>query len=478
MAIQLRPHQLEAVNNVIDAILTGAGQAIGRVIIPTGGGKTFVEAAVLDYQRLNNSKTRIHLVLAPRIMLCNQLISEYRKFSGDDTYRVMAFHSGNWDDDDTKAWKETSTTRVDDILEAHKNAIKGNHDLVVFSTYHSCGKLIDIQFDTIIADESQYCVTENFNDDVKSLQADVRIFCTATERHTASNNGRGLNNENVYGKRLYVISPEELIKLGLIVPPRLHVMYGKTDDEQASIINEVVELAREQNKLTTTSLGFSKILFAMKGTDDVKTIEDNINVLRATMPNHDVFTITSKTGAQINGIKVKRQQFLDELKARTNCLVFHYDILSEGIDVDGITGVCLMRNLGLAKMLQTIGRAVRIYKPAPELKKQAWISVAVLNGDEDDKERVKFFVNAIRDGGFDISAESVVETGILRHMPEVVPVDDAYGDDKANRANGFLAEVLHEIEQDDIKEQQAQLVDRAMLAENFDETLDILFEMV
>ena len=85
-------------------------------------------------------------------------------------------------------------------------------------------------------------------------------------------------------------------------------------------------------------------------------------------------------------------------------MIFHYDILSEGIDVDGITGVFLMRNLGLAKLLQTIGRAIRVYKPNPEIKKQAWISVAVLNGDEDDKERVKFFINAIRNSGFDISA--------------------------------------------------------------------------
>lgn len=466
--IQLNPHQQDAYNNIVGEIVKGNGNAMGRIVIPTGGGKTFVEAAIIDYQRKENTSTRIHVVLAPRILLANQLISEYRKFSGLD-YRVIAFHSGHYEpDDETIKWKEANTTRVSEVEDAYKAAIKNNQDLVVFSTYHSCEKLADINFDTMIADESQYCVAENFNDSIKKITARVKLFFTATERFTSSNKGKGLNNELTYGKRLYYISPAELIKLNLIVPPRMHVMYGETRNEEASIVSEVAEMAKEQDNLTRPELGFSKILFAMKGTDDVKTIEDNIAKLRKTMPEHDIFTITSKTGANVNGVKIRREQFIQELKNRENCLIFHYDILSEGIDVDGITGVCLMRNLGLAKLLQTIGRAVRTYKPNPKLKRQAWISVAVLNGDEDDKERVKFFVNAIRDSGYDISAEEVVETGIPRHTPDEESVDDAYTKNKNNFSNLFITEVFHEIEDEefwnDIK-----------IAETVDQKLDILF---
>jgi len=453
--IQLRPHQINALTNITTAVTISSGPAAGRIVMPTGSGKTFVEAAFLDWQRANNSKSRIHLVLAPRILLANQLISEYRKFSGLD-YRVIAFHSGHYEpEDETIRWKEANSTRVSDVVAAHAAALKNDQDLVVFSTYHSCAKLAGIDFDTLIADESQYCVTENFNDSIKLLSARAKMFFTATEKFTASQKGRGLNNESVYGKRLYYISPAELIKLNLIVPPRMHIMYGETKNEEASIIHEVCEMSKEQDNLTRPDLGFSKILFAMKGTDDVKTVEDNISKMRVSMPEHDVFTITSKTGAKINGVKIRREQFLEELKSRTNCLIFHYDILSEGIDVDGITGVCLMRNLGLSKLLQTIGRAVRTYKPAPELKKQAWISVAVINGDEDDKERVKEYVNAIRDGGHNISAEDVVETGRLRHSADETQVEDAYAKSKSNFSNLFITEVFHEIEEeefwDDIK---------------------------
>lgn len=453
--INLHPHQTEAYTTVTDAITAGGGFAKGRVVMPTGAGKTFVEAAIVEYQLANNSKTRIHVVLAPRILLANQLIEEFRKFSGLK-YRVIAFHSGHYEpDDETIKWKEQNTTLVNEVEDAYKAAIKNDQDLVVFSTYHSCSKLAAINFDTMIADESQYCVTENFNDSIKLIDARVKLFFTATERFTASTKGRGLNNEGLYGKRLYYISPATLIQLGFIVPPRMHIMYGETRSEEDSIISEVVEIAKEQDNLTRGDLGFSKILFAMKGTDDVKTVEDNIAKVRVEMPLHDIFTITSKNGAQINGVKIRREDFLKKLKDSENCLIFHYDILSEGIDVDGITGVALMRNLMLSKLLQTIGRAVRLYKPAPGLKKQAWISVAVLNGDEDDKERVKRYINAIRDGGHDISAEDVVETGLERHTPDEVGVDDAYNKPKSNFNNLFITEVFHEIEEeefwDDVK---------------------------
>jgi superfamily II DNA or RNA helicase len=466
--IQLRPHQINALTNITTAVTTSSGPAAGRIVMPTGSGKTFVEAAFLDWQRANNSKSRIHLVLAPRILLANQLISEYRKFSGLD-YRVIAFHSGHYEpEDETIRWKEANSTRVSDVTAAHAAALKNDQDLVVFSTYHSCAKLAGIDFDTLIADESQYCVTENFNDSIKLLSARAKMFFTATEKFTASQKGRGLNNESVYGKRLYYISPAELIKLNLIVPPRMHIMYGETRSEENSIVSEVLEIAKEQDNLTKADLGFSKILFAMKGTDDVKTIEDNILKMRTEMPQHDVFTITSKTGAKINGVKIRREQFISELKNRENCMIFHYDILSEGIDVDGITGVCLMRNLGLAKLLQTIGRAIRVYKPNPELKKQAWISVAVLNGDEDDKERVKFFINAIRNSGFDISAEDVVETGKPRHSADETGVDDAYAKLKSNFSSLFITEVFHEIEDMEFWEDLKEI-------KTLDKKLDLLF---
>lgn len=468
---KLRPHQKDALKTIVKEIKQGKGSARGRVVVPTGGGKTFIEAALLKHQMKKNAETNIHLVLSPRILLTNQLIDEYRKFIGPDAYRVIAFHSGNYSGEEPTTWKETNTTNPKVIHKHHADAKKLGQHLVVFSTYHSAHKLADIKFDTLIADESQYCVFENFNDTIKMLNARVQGFFTATERHTASQHGRGLNNEALFGSRWYYISPADLIKHGLIVPPRLHIMYAETRSEKNTVVDEVKEIAKEQHRLTNPELGFSKILYAMNGTADVKTIEENIHKLRKELPQHDVFTITSKTGAKINGKYIRRELFLNKLKDSTNSLIFHYDILSEGIDVDGITGVALMRNLGLAKLLQTIGRAVRVYQPDPKSKRQAWISVSVLNGDEDDKERVKSYVNIIRNGGYDISAEHIIETGAARHTADSQDLDDAYVKLKPNWADLFLIKVMHEIEDDNFWSPVKK-------ANNNDAKLDIFFHNI
>ena len=447
--IILKTHQQRCLDKIESSIAKGRGELTGRIVIPTGGGKTFIEAFAIGHQMKKRGRKRIHLVLVPRIILAKQLMGEFRKALGYD-FRAMAFHSGHHEPEDERiSWKEFNTTNPTILSEYYYTAKKAKQDLIVFSTYHSCGRLEGIEFDTLIADESQYCVAENFGSNVQQVSAKVKLFFTATEKFTASKKGRGLNNESTFGKRLFYISPEKLISKGIIIPPRLHIMYGETINEEASMVHQVLELGREQDKLTRPSLGFSKILFAMNGTGDVKTIEDNIKKLKTELPVHDVFTITSKTGAKINGVKIRREDFLERLATCENALIFHYDILSEGIDIDGITGVALMRNLGLAKLLQTIGRAVRPYKADPSKKPQAWISIPVINGNEDDKARVKEIIGYMRLGGFDISKEDVIETGKNRHQGDEEEIDDAYGKKKNNYSSLFIEGVLHEIEEDD-----------------------------
>ena len=446
----LYDYQQDALNSAILNISQSLDDARGRFVMPTGAGKTLVESQVLQWQFENNNKTGIHLVLAPRIMLGNQLLSEYKTFLGKEGFRAIAFHSGEHAAEDGIKWKEQATTQKHVVEQAYADAQKLGQQLVVFSTYHSCGKLEGIEFDTILADEAQYCVAENFNESFRSLTGRVRLTFTATEKHTASNSGFGLNNEELYGNRWYYISPDELIKRGRIVPPRLHIAHIETADEASSIVSQVIEIAREQIALTKTTLDFSKVLFAMSGTDDVKTVEENIATICTEFPQHEVFTITSKSGNNINGKSVKRKEFMDQLKTCENALIFHYDILSEGIDVDGITGVAIMRNMGLAKLLQTIGRAVRLYKPDPTKKPQAWISVPVINSNDDDKERVAGIIRAVRNGGFDISKEDVYETKNERHEADEEGMDDAYDADSNNFNKFFnVEEIFHEIENDE-----------------------------
>jgi len=78
-----------------------------------------------------------------------------------------------------------------------------------------------------------------------------------------------------------------------------------------------------------------------------------------------VLHITAKHGAYVNKTKVNREVFFDTLTAwgkdaNRKFVVFHYSILSEGMNVPGLTHCVLLRNLNIIEMAQTIGRVIRM----------------------------------------------------------------------------------------------------------------------
>jgi len=447
----LHQHQFEA----IQAILNIKGDK-GRIVIPTGGGKTLVEALTLR-DRLNNKRGgKIHLVLAPRIVLLNQLMKNYRNEIGQD-YIALAFHSGRYEPDYTKiVWDEKSTTSINVVGEEFERAKRMKKDLVVFSTYCSAFKLIDYNFHTLIADESQYCVAEGFFDTVRDLSSKLKLFFTATEKHTFHDTGRGLNNIDVYGDLLYQVSPLTLAERGIIVLPKLHVMTATSKDTVKTVVDEVKNIALAQSKLTNeTGIPVNKILFAMEGTADVETIAKKWATIVTDMPGYRVFTITSKGGAKINGRNYgnNRAEWEKELRESDKALVFHYDILAEGIDIDGITGVAILRNMKQAKLLQTIGRAVRIYKANPSLKKNCWVSVTNINGDEENQRFIMDILMQIRAGGFDIGREMMTFTGEDGSgIKEDDGIPDAYGNNGASLAQFLLDNIMHQVERSELAE--------------------------
>lgn len=442
------PHQAEA----LSALKNFKG--LGRVIIPTGGGKTLIESYYLRDTINKSRKNRIHVVLAPRIVLVNQLIKEYRGYIGQK-YIALAFHSGRAEVDfELVKWNEKSTTSTDVVKEDYARAIRMGKDLVIFSTYKSAHKLKRFPIETLICDESQYCVTEDYHETVKQLNANTKLFFTATERHTLPE-GRGLNNSNVFGDVLYQVSPKALIERGVIVAPRLHLMYAESADKVRSIIDEVKHVASKQIELTEKEMPVTKVLFAMRGTNDVKTIAENYDKIKEKYPDYSIFTIVSnaKYGAMVDGVKMGRGNFFHELRETDKALIFHYDILAEGIDIDGITGVAILRNLKKAKLLQTIGRAVRKYKADPDAKKQAWVSVTAINGDIENQLFIRDVITTLRDGGFDINNEEVAISDSMEFgIADDNSIDNAYEIERRKKANLFLDNVQHDIEWDEILE--------------------------
>jgi len=462
-----RYYQKDALNSFLNTYCNSEDDVIkGRFVMPTGAGKTFVEANTLD--EMLGEGGNIHLVVAPRILLLQQLVNEYKQFINYDCdeakYVTLAFHSGKHEPGEKVKWDEENTTRISTVKKNIERAKRVGKDLVIFSTYHSFHKLADagIKFNLFIADESQYCVSKNYHPVVDKIDASVKLFFTATEKHTKKS-VHGLNNEEVYGKVLYRINPKELIEGGYIVKPRLHIMHAKARSETSTVVDEVINYAKVHEEETKKSgMPFNKVLFACKGTKDVTRIVENIDRIKKEFPDHEIYTIISHKdyGAMNDGRKISRDEFLSMIKKQENALVFHYDILSEGIDVDGFTGCVVMReNMTKSKLLQTIGRVIRVYKPNPDLKKFALISVALIDGDDENKNRVSDIISQMRAEGYNVTRENVTITGEDGPGIGEDSVEDQYGEKHRMKPQAELDNIWHEIEEKEAWDRWFELTD-------------------
>ena len=346
--INLRPHQ----EKCFDAMQRNN---VGQVIVPTGGGKTYImiEDAINQFK---SPVAKTIVVVAPRILLANQLCSEFTEFITDT--EVAHVHSG-----ETHHYSTTKASRIS--VWATKNCA---YNQIIFTTYHSLHKIVEsgIHVDTIYYDEAHNGTQKNFFEAVKTITADRKFYFTATPKISKSGAENGMDNSKVWGNIIANVPAKTLINTGAIVPPK--VVPFKTNrvrnkenahDVDADNLKDMIESLDLGNHKILVSAPSSKILGKMLGQTPI------LDYL--TTNGYDVLHITSKFGAIINGKKVGREKFFDTLTKwgadnDRKFIIFHYSILSEGINVNGLTHTILLRNLPIIEMAQTIGRVIRVHK--------------------------------------------------------------------------------------------------------------------
>ena len=348
--LSLRPHQ----ERTIDAMY---GADHGTVYIPTGGGKTICMIEDLRTRLVQSQYPTLTVVAAPRIMLALQLASEFNEIlSGVSNYKIGSIHSG-----DSPFHAMTDT---DEIAKFVRSAQWFDAHVILFTTYHSLHKIANNEFfvDTFYCDEAHNTTQRNFFPSVAEVveQSTRKFFFTATPKFSAKHE-RGMNNEEVYGSNLMTVSAEELLDCGAIIPPTVNVHTiesVRTKEEVAEHDSETVlrVLDADNAERVLVSAPSARIINAMMAFTDL------FRELRSR--DYNVMTITSKHGAIINGKKVSRTAFFEQLDNFSNTgqkfVLFHYSILSEGINVHGLTNVVLLRNLSTVEMAQTIGRVIRL----------------------------------------------------------------------------------------------------------------------
>ena len=354
--MKLREHQQKAVD-----VLREYNK--GQIIVPTGGGKTMIAITdvvnrlqhLWDYNK--NEKQFVEpktiVVVAPRILLAQQLSSEFLEFVTNAA--VLHVHSGETHHDST-----TNSEVIREWITSHWKEHR-----IIFTTYHSLHRVqeADVDVDTIYFDEAHNSVQKHFigATEYYSIYAKRCYFFTATPKHSATPMKVGMNDEDIYGKVLINVPAPKLVNQGYILPPKVIIKEIDVPDDSR------FTWERDCDHLISTidETNVDKILICVRKTKqivDLVSQTDYVNEL--VLRGYSLMYITSKQGAFIDGKKVNREKFFDTLNTwgrdkDKRFIVMHHSILSEGINVKGLEAALFLRNMDYIGISQTIGRVIR-----------------------------------------------------------------------------------------------------------------------
>ena len=351
----------------------------GILVAGTGAGKSYTMGWSIQERIVAGDS--VIVVVAPRILLAQQLFKSIDSLIGKTAaFQHRFVYSGEAIQREEKELTSEqildvhfSTTSIHDIREEKERADRNNVPLILMTTYHSLERVIEsgISIDTAYLDEVHNAVSLEFSKAVKPLsQIAERMYSyTATPKKTDSAKGRGNNNEDVYGKIICEVTAKELINAGAIVPPKINYLYSHinaSNVDNVSLTRDIVKQTFEHYGKYHSHLNH-KILFACDGTETIHKLHTETDLVKWARHNDiDIFLTTSNYGDWVNGVRVKsRSEFLEMLQEcgsdpNRKMAVLHYSILSEGIDVPGLTGCVLFRNMNPITLTQTIGRVLRM----------------------------------------------------------------------------------------------------------------------
>ena len=342
--INLRPHQ----EKCFDAMQRNN---VGQVIVPTGGGKTYImiEDAINQFK---SPVAKTIVVVAPRILLANQLCSEFTEFITDTD--IAHVHSG-----ETHYFSTTKASRIS-VWSAKNCAF----NQIIFTTYHSLHRVqeSDIHVDTIYFDEAHNSIQSNFIEAVEyfSIYADRCYFFTATPKHSNTPMKVGMNDWDIFGEVLINVPAPQLVNEGHILPPKVIIKdIDVADDSRFSYEKDCDHILD-----TIDDIDVDKVLICARSTKQiVNLISLSDFAYGLTQREYNWLYITAKTGAVINGKKVDRETFFNTLntwgKGSERFVVLHHSILSEGINVSGLEAALFLRSMDYVGISQTIGRVIR-----------------------------------------------------------------------------------------------------------------------
>lgn len=449
----LMPHQQSALK-AVTAGLKEAGR--GKLIMACGTGKTFTSLKVAEAMAGRGGRV---LFLVPSLSLLSQTLTEWTQESAIPLHSFAVCSDsdvgkkrGRKEDDAVQTLAHELRYPATTDAGALAKSVNARHDdqsmTVVFSTYHSIDVLHHAQhdhgldeFDLIVCDEAHRTTGATFDGDDESafvrvhdadyIRASKRLYMTATPRiygidaHIkAETDGitlYSMDNEEWYGKQLFVITFSEAVKRGLLVDYKVIVLAV----EERHINRKLQNLLKDENntlrvddaaKIVGCWKALAKLGIHEDGNESPEPMKRAVAFCQVIEPGTGGRThkVSSKEIAGMFQAVVEAYQDADDIEegARLTCEAEHVDgsmnagqkeakldwlkaetppdtcrvlsnvrCLSEGVDVPALDAVLFLtpRN-SQVDVVQSVGRVMRTVKDKDgnHLKKRGYVVLPVV----------------------------------------------------------------------------------------------------
>ena len=198
-----------------------------------------------------------------------------------------------------------------------------------------------------------------------------------------------------------------------------------------------------------------------RGTDDMKIFIESKECELFVEDGVHVFVIGSNKNIDnwYNGEVYKRTEWLENLQTigadeTAEMIVLHFDILSEGIDVPGFTGISLYSCPELDKFIQNFGRVARLNTNDRDnldkgkisidnlddwKKPNAWVITHKYNDiDKSQSDAISEMVSHLREYGFDPVRDVIISE--QRGIMDDEPMEDLLADSTKRIIHGKLVD--------------------------------------
>jgi superfamily II DNA or RNA helicase len=476
--------------------------------LPTGAGKSML-AFVDILDRIVNSNESVFALASHRILLNDRhtvdMLNLMAPLLGQLGFIFVAsaqFDTSRFQNQFAEALRQqrlafsdiiTTSTNGSDIRCKVEHHLSERRKVIIVSTYQSLDKIQNIPIDSMYCDEAHTMISDKGDSEFKKNYLAIlpniknNYFLTATPRFSNEEDSDlfFMNNKDFFGE---AIGPDfnTAVKEGYIVRPYIHVIspvdYEPSDDTSIEIQSraKLIREAYKEHEDWLFSISAEPEEIGAKLLIKCRNVEDDMwptfLSLRDTIPGVRIFAGASKgplkaDGSEdvnkcyIDGMPYSRTDYIEELTnldSKQRVIVLHYDILSEGINVSGFTGVMFSGGVlsSETKILQNIGRCTRLHPKDRErlLAKllgtddfSKWVKpgCAVIipfwdTKSEETKRSLVSLIVRLRREGFELTPVNVGTEDAIGETNEVE--DEALNRPSRERRRAELEELFHQIE--------------------------------